>query len=33
MHFAAIIKVCYISFEKKLEDIFLYWQLIFVFFF
>jgi hypothetical protein len=33
MHFVAIIKMCYISFEKKFEDIFLYRQLSFFFFF
>jgi flagellar biogenesis protein FliO len=33
MYFVAIIKMCYISFEKKLEDIFLGRQLTFFFFF
>jgi hypothetical protein len=33
MHFVAIIKMCYISFEKKLEDIFLCRQLTFLFLF
>jgi hypothetical protein len=33
MQFVAIIKMCYICFEKKLEDIFLCRPLIFFFFF